>query len=32
VLTRLEQRLGSRAAVVTRLTEVLAQLREEATR
>jgi hypothetical protein len=32
VLTRLEQRLGSRAAVVERLTEVLAQLREEATR
>jgi hypothetical protein len=31
VLTRLEQRLGSRAAVVARLTEVLAQLREEAT-
>jgi hypothetical protein len=32
VLTRLEQRLGSREAVVARLTEVLAQLREEATR
>jgi CRISPR/Cas system CSM-associated protein Csm2 small subunit len=31
VLTRLAQRLGSREAVVARLTEVLAQLREEAT-
>jgi hypothetical protein len=30
VLTRLEQQLGSREAVVARLTEVLAQLREEA--
>jgi hypothetical protein len=31
VLTRLAQQLGSREAVVARLTEVLAQLREEAT-
>jgi len=32
VVTRLEQRLGSREAVIARLTEVLAQLREETTR
>jgi hypothetical protein len=31
VLTRLEQRLGSREAVVARLTDVLAMLRETAT-
>jgi hypothetical protein len=30
VLEKLEQRLGNREAVVARLTEVLAQLREEA--
>jgi hypothetical protein len=31
VLTRLAQQMGSREAVIARLTEVLAMLREEAT-